>query len=659
MLNVVVFSGGRGTRSIQEAFSGVPDVNVTYILNGYDSGKSTGEIRKLIPGMLGPSDFRKALANIAGFTANNLQKSFADLLEHRLTKEEDVASKVVASWMDFGNAVQYVESISPSIEVRTAIALAKYLSIFASYVMDAGPNSRFHSADLAIGNAVLAGLFIIERDFNASVEKLSHLIGLGENSKVVNVTQGEDLWLAAVTNDGFLCVEEGFFVTNPPPSPISNIFLIDRSKYEDLRGKFSTWTKIENSDLTDISLEDIKVYPKISPEAENSIANADLIIYGTGTLHSSILPSFLTEELLSAIRRKNKCHKILFLNATRDLDFHESQDVDEAIHTVSGYLTDNFLEPLPKLLNEIWVPNESWNGSRISISNSNSAYGGVKIKTLDKSVSKSNLYSAAETYSILSNALKFEIGNQIAPSDQVISIVVPVKNEINQLRFFHSSLIDLNYRLQNTFLEILVVDGGSTDGSFEFLETLDGITLLRNFERKGRQGAISLGLEKARGQLVCVYHADNEYDLNGLIDLIDMARINPSSIYLASRSIGSLEANLRTIYGNNRLLFAISRTGGILLSAILGLRMGRVISDPFSGIFVGGRDIVKSCAVREGEHDAFVRFLLNTKKQRIPVVEVGIKYSPRTRLQGKKTGIRMGVLAILEVFKINGKRVIN
>ena len=87
--------------------------------------------------------------------------------------------------------------------------------------------------------------------------------------------------------------------------------------------------------------------------------------------------------------------------------------------------------------------------------------------------------------------------------------------------------------------------------------------------------------------------------------------------------------------------------------------MGRVISDPFSGIFVGGRDIVKSCAVREGEHDAFVRFLLNTKKQRIPVVEVGIKYSPRTRLQGKKTGIRMGVLAILEVFKINGKRIIN
>ncbi len=659
VLNVVVFSGGRGTRSIQEAFSGVPEVNVTYILNGYDSGKSTGEIRRLIPGILGPSDFRKALASISGFNSNTFQKNFSELLEYRLTKDEESAYQILSSWIDFGNAVQYIETISPSIEVKTAIELAKYLKVFANYVIDAEPSFSFHSGDLAIGNAVLAGLFIVEKNFNVSIEKLSQLIGLGENSKVVNVSRGEDLWLAAITEEGFLCVEEGFFVTNPPPGPISNIFLLDRQRYEELSERFSTWSKFGDASLTSSFLEEIKTSPRISPEAEDSISNADLIIYGTGTLHSSILPSFLTEELLPTIIRNSKSHKILFLNATRDLDFHESEDVEQAIHSVLRYLNGHSTDRPGELLGEIWIPNESWNGSRISLKDFASTYNGVKIKTFEKNSLSSKHYSAAETYSILSNALKLEVGNQIAPSNQVISIVVPVKNEINNLKHFHSSLIELNKKLQNIFLEILVVDGGSTDGSFEFLETLNDVTLLRNFQRKGRQGAISVGLERARGQLVCIYHADNEYDLAGLIDLIDMARINPNNVYVASRSIGSLEANLRTIYGNNRLLFALSRTGGILLSAILGLRLGRIISDPFSGIFVGGRDIVKSCAVHEGDHDAFVRFLINTKKKHIPVIEVGVKYSPRTRAQGKKTGIRMGVSAIFEVLKINGKRVIN
>ena len=58
MLNIVVLNGGRGAASIIPAMLRHQGLNVTSIVNAYDDGKSTGEIRKFID-MLGPSDIRK------------------------------------------------------------------------------------------------------------------------------------------------------------------------------------------------------------------------------------------------------------------------------------------------------------------------------------------------------------------------------------------------------------------------------------------------------------------------------------------------------------------------------------------------------------------------------------------------------------------------
>ena len=58
MQKVVIFSGGRGTRSIVHALLERKDCQVTTIVNAFDDGKSTGEIRRFFD-MPGPSDIRK------------------------------------------------------------------------------------------------------------------------------------------------------------------------------------------------------------------------------------------------------------------------------------------------------------------------------------------------------------------------------------------------------------------------------------------------------------------------------------------------------------------------------------------------------------------------------------------------------------------------
>ena len=58
MLNVVVLNGGRGAAALIQSLLNKDELQVTSIVNAYDDGKSTGEIRHFFD-MLGPSDIRK------------------------------------------------------------------------------------------------------------------------------------------------------------------------------------------------------------------------------------------------------------------------------------------------------------------------------------------------------------------------------------------------------------------------------------------------------------------------------------------------------------------------------------------------------------------------------------------------------------------------
>src|SRR5688572_22499869 len=82
-LNVVLFSGGRGTASISEALVTHPQIQLTILVNAYDDGLSTGRLRRFIPGMLGPSDVRKNLSRLIGETDSS-DRAMRFLLEYRL-----------------------------------------------------------------------------------------------------------------------------------------------------------------------------------------------------------------------------------------------------------------------------------------------------------------------------------------------------------------------------------------------------------------------------------------------------------------------------------------------------------------------------------------------------------------------------------------------
>src|SRR5215472_18924493 len=82
-INVVLFSGGSGTRSITDAFRRHPQISLKILINAYDDGHSTGRLRRFFPGMLGPSDVRKNINRIMP-TAERSQKNLKIISDHRL-----------------------------------------------------------------------------------------------------------------------------------------------------------------------------------------------------------------------------------------------------------------------------------------------------------------------------------------------------------------------------------------------------------------------------------------------------------------------------------------------------------------------------------------------------------------------------------------------
>ena len=63
-INICLFSGGSGNQAFVQLLKNIPEIELNIIVNGYDDGKSTKELRKFGKEILGPSDFRKNLSHL-------------------------------------------------------------------------------------------------------------------------------------------------------------------------------------------------------------------------------------------------------------------------------------------------------------------------------------------------------------------------------------------------------------------------------------------------------------------------------------------------------------------------------------------------------------------------------------------------------------------
>ena len=93
-----------------------------------------------------------------------------------------------------------------------------------------------------------------------------------------------------------------------------------------------------------------------------------------------------------------------------------------------------------------------------------------------------------------------------------ISIVTPV---FNSIRWIELCLQSVRHSLKERNYEHIVVDGGSTDGTVEYLKQQKDIRLIPGPD-KGMYDALNKGMATARGRILGHLNADEQYDRVGL-----------------------------------------------------------------------------------------------------------------------------------------------
>jgi len=225
---IVLFCGGRGSATIIRALLRNSAVDLTLLVNAYDDGLSTGALRNFIPGMLGPSDFRKNLSYLLG-NYSEAQYALKDLMEYRLpitTGAGDIEK--LAGFARTGDPVllspptkDWFGQISPDKSVRVRALLGRFFDHAASV------DTPFDYRDCSLGNLVFAGAYLMQnRDFNAAAADVGELVG--SRARLLNVGEKVNRHLVALKQDGSFLSSEAAIVGPQPPSPIARLYLLEQ-----------------------------------------------------------------------------------------------------------------------------------------------------------------------------------------------------------------------------------------------------------------------------------------------------------------------------------------------------------------------------------------------------------------------------------------------
>ncbi|MFI6736378.1 2-phospho-L-lactate transferase CofD family protein [Nonomuraea sp. NPDC050451] len=305
-MRVAMFSGGRGAAGTARALLRMPGLELSLLINGYDNGLSTGALRRYLPGMLGPSDFRKNL--LLHLDAGDPRR---ELLERRLpagTTAADLA-RLADGPLDY--------------------RIARELRVFAGRLR-AEPDG-LDLAGCALGNLVLAGAYLrLGEDFNAAVRACAHTFG--SPARLLNVTGGENAFLVALKEDGRVLADEADIVGPQDAVAITGLFLLrdPPAGPAELSGPPERVREL-------IARRAARVTP--NPEALAAVRDSDLIVYGPGTPHSSLLPSYLTPGLAGAIAESRAAARVFVVNLGGDHDIQGLTATDLVDRTLA-YLGD-------------------------------------------------------------------------------------------------------------------------------------------------------------------------------------------------------------------------------------------------------------------------------------------------------------------------------
>jgi dolichyl-phosphate beta-glucosyltransferase len=223
-----------------------------------------------------------------------------------------------------------------------------------------------------------------------------------------------------------------------------------------------------------------------------------------------------------------------------------------------------------------------------------------------------------------------------------LSIIIPAYNEAKRLP---ASLVKVREYLsaaQWDFVEVVVVDDGSTDSTVQVARDA-GARVLQNPGNRGKGYSVKHGMLEANGEWALFTDADLSSPIGEVEKLWSAAKRERAKVAVGSRAVD------RSLVGVHQPL--LREAMGRIFNASMRLVTGLPFKDTQCGFklfeTVAGREVFSRQQLDGFGFDVEVLFI--AKKLGLPSVEVPVRWD---NVEGTKVSLMLGFAAFLDLLKV-------
>jgi glycosyltransferase involved in cell wall biosynthesis len=220
-----------------------------------------------------------------------------------------------------------------------------------------------------------------------------------------------------------------------------------------------------------------------------------------------------------------------------------------------------------------------------------------------------------------------------------LTVLIPAYNEKNTIR-------EIIRRVQSMQAadEILIVDDGSTDGTRDILNELNGkdqVRVIFHERNQGKGAAVRTGIQNATGEVMLIQDADLEYDPRDYPVLLKPIEEGIAQVVYGSRFMG----------GPRRPVLFWNMVANKILTLTTNILYNNILTDMETGYKVFRREVVQGMPLHARGFEFEPEFTAKILKKKVRVFEVPISFNPRDYNEGKKIKMSDAFVAMWTLFK--------
>jgi glycosyltransferase involved in cell wall biosynthesis len=228
-------------------------------------------------------------------------------------------------------------------------------------------------------------------------------------------------------------------------------------------------------------------------------------------------------------------------------------------------------------------------------------------------------------------------------SDFKLSVIIPVYNEETTIGEVIERVLAVD--LGEVRKEIIVCDDGSVDGSNAVIEKeraahsalVQAHTSIINL---GKGAAVRFGLRHATGDVILIQDADLELDPSEYASLLKPLLAGEAEVVYGSR-----------FKGHNANISTKTRAANRFLTALTNVLYDGHLTDMETAYKVFRREALDGVRLRQVHFDFEAEITAKLLRAGRRIVEVPVRYNPRTEVAGKKISWPDGIEAIYTLVK--------